>query len=34
MIKTGTAVNRIKFFNGSSEFRMQESYDLGGLLVR
>ena len=34
MIKTGTAVNRITFFNGSSTFRMRESYDLGGLLVR
>ena len=33
MIKTGTAVNKIHFFNGST-FRMRESYDLETLLVR
>ena len=33
MIKTGTAVNKIEFFDGST-FRMRENYDLGGLLVR
>ena len=34
MIETGTAVNKIDFFDGSTTFRMRESYDLGGLLVR
>ena len=34
MIKTGTAVNKINFFDNGLTFRMQENYDLGGLLVR